>query len=358
MELRQLRIENLRALECVDFAPAPRWNLFLGPNGAGKTSLLEAVFLLSHGRSFRHGARDALVREGASGYAVFAEVSTASNLHRVGIARSGPRTEARVSGQAVPAAELLRHVAVLCFEPGSHELISGGAEERRQFVDWGVFHVEHDFLPVWRRYQRVLKQRNAALRTAVRDTDLDVWDSELAHAAVALTRMRRRYFEALQPLLLTSLRDLLDALGEPTLSFSDGCDPDRPLQETLAIRRDRDRARGHTTAGPHRADFSLGFERARRREHLSRGQEKLCAFACLLAQARLFRNGRGEWPIFCLDDLASEVDSVNRQKILSAAHASGAQILATGTTEPEGFSRLQAPARRFHVEQGHLEALL
>lgn len=359
MELIRLRIENLRLIERLELDLSSGWNLFLGPNGAGKTSLLEAAFLLSHGRSFRTTARDALVRHGSDGYSVFGELlRLPATIERVGVARNGSRLEARLNGEVVSAGDLLRHTAVLCFEPGSHELICGTSEERRRFLDWGVFHVERDFLVHWRRYQRALKQRNALLRGAVSDSDLDVWDREVVLAAEPLTAMRRQYFDALRPFVAELLDELLGELGEANLHFQPGFDEERMLAAVLGERRGRDIARGHTTAGPHRADWSLSFGAATRREHLSRGQEKLCAFACVMAQARLFAEKAGEWPILCLDDLASEVDSAHQRKVLKTMLGSGAQILATGTEEPEAFASVDAPITRFHVEQGRVARLL
>jgi DNA replication and repair protein RecF len=359
LELTTLRIENLRLIERVELDLASGWNLFLGANGAGKTSLLEAAFLLSHGRSFRTSARDALVRHGSSGYSVFGELRRASAIsERVGVARSANRLEARLNGEVVAASELMRHTAVLCFEPGSHELISGTSEERRRFLDWGVFHVEHDFLAHWRRYQRALKQRNALLRGFAGHGELDVWDMELAMAAEPLSEMRRSYVSQLQPIVIDVLAELLPELGHARLRFSAGFDEQRPLQVILAERRARDIGRGHTTAGPHRADWSIAFGDAVEREHLSRGQEKLCAFACVLAQARLFAQLAGEWPILCFDDLASEVDVAHLRKVLAVVPTDRVQILATATEEPEAFATLAPTPTRFHVEQGRFARLL
>lgn len=358
MQLKHLRIENLRLIEALDLELAPGWNLFLGANGAGKTSLLEAAFLLSHGRSFRNAARDALTRRGAGGYAVFGELHKAGGaIERVGVARVGGRLEARLNREPALVGELMRHTAVLCFEPGSHELIAGASEQRRRFLDWGVFHVEPTFLTDWRRYQRALRQRNALLRSGDLD-GLDAWDRELAAAAEPLTEMRRRYFEALQPHLAELAGVLLAELGEPRLHFHPGFDADESLESLLAVHRERDRARGHTGAGPHRADWSVAFEAAPRREHLSRGQEKLCAFACVMAQARLHAATVGEWPVIGIDDLAAEVDLGHQRQMLAVLVASGAQILVTGTEESPVLAAAGQPIARFHVEQGAVTRLV
>ncbi len=162
MRIEQLRMRGLRCLSDVAIELDPAVNVFVGANGAGKTSVLEAVFLLSHARSFRAGAKDALLQRGAPLLSIFAELRhDDGRASRVGLGRSGVRWEARVDGENVAIGQLVRECAVVCFEPGSHALIAGAAEERRRYLDWGVFHVEHDFLPGWRRYQRALKQRNS-----------------------------------------------------------------------------------------------------------------------------------------------------------------------------------------------------
>lgn len=357
MKLRELRIENLRVFAQIELSPAPGWNVFTGPNGAGKTSLLEAAYLLSHGRSFRSASREALARDGSGGYSVFGEIGRAGRRFRVGLARTARGLDAKVDGADVAIGDLLRQAAVLCFEPGSHELIAGASDERRSYLDWGVFHVEHAFLPTWRRYQRILKQRNVLLRRLADTRELDSWNHELARAAEPLVAMRRRYFDALQPYVRSLLGELLPELGEPTISFDPGYDDTRSLEHVLAERRERDLARGHTGRGPHRADWSLSFAAARRREHLSRGQQKLSAFACVLAQARLFADRVGEWPLICLDDLASEVDVEHQRRVLHAVAASAAQVFLTGTEEPSGLADAVAEAARFHVEHGRVTRL-
>ncbi len=360
MHLRHLGIRDLRLIESLDLDLVPGWNLFIGPNGAGKTSLLEAAFLLSHGRSFRSASRDALSRRGSGGWSVFGEFETASgNLTRAGIARAAGRLEARLDREAVPVGDLMRRTAVLCFEPGSHELIAGAAEERRRFLDWGVFHVEHSFLEHWRRYQRALRQRNALLRSAhVPPEALHAWDLELASAAEPLTVTRRAYFRALHDHLLQACVHLVPELGTPRVQYAAGYDDDVGLEAILAVNHDRDRARGHTTAGPHRADWTIAFEHAPRREYLSRGQQKLCAFACTIAQARLFAAASGDWPVIGIDDLAAEVDQSHQDRMLALLQGCDAQVLITGTERSPALALSEHATAMFHVEHGRVTRLL
>lgn len=357
MRLDELRLADLRRFEALEVALGPGWNQFVGGNGAGKTTVLEAAYLLSHGRTFRTGGRDGLVRVGASGFSVFGVVTMVDERRvRLGLARTAGRLDARVDGEAATLGELVARSAIVCFEPGSHALIAGGAEIRRAYLDWGVFHVEHEFLLLWRRYQRALKQRNAALRSGAADAELVVWEHELIGAGEAMTAMRRRYLERLQQPLSDMARAFLGELGEFRLGFNQGWPQELSLAEAFVNGRGRDRERGHTRWGPHRADLSFGFEQAERREYFSRGQEKLCALVCILGQAALYRHERGHWPIVCLDDLASELDDAHRDAVIAVLSDSGAQVLATGT------SSLTLPAasesRVFHVEQGRVQRLV
>ncbi len=359
MRLERLQLRNLRCLSDVAIELDPGINVFAGANGAGKTSMLEGAFLLSHARSFRSGAKEALLQRGAAGLSVFAELRHADErVSRLGLGRDGARWEARIDGANATIGQLVRECAVVCFEPGSHALIAGGAEERRRFLDWGVFHVEHGFLSHWRRYQRALKQRNSLLRSAATPSDalFEPWETELAQSGSLIDQQRQGYLDLLLPKLQESMSGLLPELGALELRYRRGWSDEQDLAGQLRTLRSRDLARGHTTLGAHRADWSVAFAHAPLREHLSRGQEKLTALACLLAQAGLYAEYRGEWPIVCLDDLASELDQAHQSAVVAQLASSNTQVLLTGTELPAALQDL--PSRVFHVEQGELTRLL
>jgi DNA replication and repair protein RecF len=360
MKFESLRIAGLRCLESVSLTPAPGINVFVGPNGAGKTSVLEAAYLLSHGRSFRAGSRDVLLKRGASALSVFAEVrSEDGRTRRLGLGREGGRWQARVDGDsAASLGALVQECAVVCFEPGSHDLIAGASDERRRFLDWGLFHVEHAFVNQWRRYQRALKQRNAVLRGGgpLDAGMLEPWEAELATAGEGMTAFRRGYLDRLIPHIQGFTANVLPELGDFSIRYRPGWDEGADLATTLAERRLRDLGRGHTTVGPHRADFSIAFEQAPLREHLSRGQEKLCALACLLGQASLHAEIRGEWPVVCLDDLASELDRTHQEWVVAQLLGRDVQVFITGTEIPSALA--DQSVTMFHVEQGVVAALL
>jgi DNA replication and repair protein RecF len=359
MRFERLQLQGLRCISEMSLGLAPGFNVLVGANGAGKTSVLEAAFLLSHGRSFRSGAREALVQRGSAGLNIFASLALEGGAtHRLGLGRQGSRWDARLDGQDVPLGQLIRECAVVCFEPGSHALIAGSADERRSYLDWGVFHVEHEFLATWRRYQRALKQRNSLLRagTLPDDAMFHPWELELARAGSQIDLWREAYLAALLPFLREQSAVLLPELGPIELRYRRGWPEGGELGEVLASQRGRDQGRGHTGSGPHRADWSVSFQHAPQREHLSRGQEKLTALICVLAQAWLDASRRGEWPIVCLDDLASELDQAHQAAVVESLSRTPAQVLITGTELPAVLSPLSP--QMFHVEQGQLAPLL
>lgn len=354
MYLTRLRVSRLRCLSEAQLELAPGLNVIVGANGAGKSSLIEAVHLLAYGRSFRGRVRDGLIRTGSSQLEIYAEWQAGASAHRAGLRHSGQDWQARLDGEPTSRlTDLCARIAVVTFEPGSHALLGGGSEQRRRYLDWGLFHVEHNFLVGWRRYSRALKQRNALLKNRPSQDSLDSWDRELAESGELLTRQRQAYVAALEPALERATRAMLPELGRTELEFQPGWkQAEVDLADALLLARDRDLALGYSSTGPHRADWRLGFAGLPGRETLSRGQEKLAAVACMLAQAEQHARQREDWPVICLDDLASELDREHQQQVLDSVLASGAQVLLTGTTVPESVLALGVPHRLFHVEQG------
>jgi len=357
MQLTRLHLRNLRCLQDVDLALHPGVNLLVGGNGAGKTSILEGLHLLAYGRSFRGRVRDGLIRTGQPALEVFiAWQSRSGRQQRAGLQHAGQRWNGMLDGQPLASlGALCAAVKVITFEPGSHALVSGGGDARRRFLDWGLFHVEPEFLSAWRRYARILKQRNALLKRGGWGAQLDSWDRELGEAGEWLDQQRRRYVERLHGALPPLAAQLAPSLGAPSLHYHAGWRrDDLSLADALLLARERDCSSGFTSVGPHRGDWSIRFEAQAEGEVLSRGQAKLAALCCLLAQAAdCAAHAQGEWPVIVLDDLASELDRTHRARVLDYLSAGQAQVLVSSTEIPE---QMDAVTAVFHVEHGRVRA--
>jgi len=358
MQLTRLHLRNLRCLHEVDLALQPGVNLLVGENGAGKTSILEGLHLLAYGRSFRGRVRDGLIRSGQPALDVFAAWQTRSGRQqRAGLQHAGSRWNGMLDGQPVASlGTLCAALKVITFEPGSHALVSGSGEARRRFLDWGLFHVEPEFLSSWRRYARTLKQRNALLKRGGHGAQLDSWDLELADAGECLDQQRRRYVERLQETLPSLVERLAPSLGIPALRYHAGWRRDElSLADALLLARERDCSSGFTTVGPHRGDWSIRFSAHTEGEALSRGQAKLAALCCLLTQAAdCAAYADGEWPAIILDDVASELDRSHRVRVMDYLRAGQAQVLVSGT---EITDEMDAVATVFHVEHGKVRSV-
>ncbi|MGH8152302.1 MAG: DNA replication/repair protein RecF [Rhodanobacteraceae bacterium] len=351
MNIQLLRATNLRCFEQVSFVPGPGINWLIGPNGAGKTSLLEAAYILSHGRSFRPGGRAAPRRNGAHDYLIYAEVTREGRAKvRLGLARSEDRWTARENGEDLPnLAPLFEACPVVYFGPESQGLVLGPAELRRSFLDWAVFHVEHASLALWRAWRRTLRQRNALLRQNATARDFAPWEADLADGAERIHGLRGRCLDALEPYFAQEAAALVPELGPLRVAYRPGWDTAMGLREHLVQTRDRDRERGFTGHGPHRADWSLRFDRVAERTHLSRGQAKAVALVCTLALTRWLGDTLGEYPLLCLDDLESELDAPHANLVIEWLKARSIQSWLT-RTEPIDPATPIDGAVVFHVE--------
>lgn len=351
MRFDLLRLTNLRCFEALEFRPGPALNWLVGDNGAGKTTLLEAAHILSHGRSFRAGGRSAPCRHGAPEYLIHAEIACRNRPRsRLGLARRGDRWRARLDGVELDSlAPLFEACPVVCFGPEGSSLILGPAEERRSFLDWSVFHVEHASLEVWRKWRRALRQRNALLRSDAKDSDFEPWEHDLEVLAVQIHCMRQACLASLEPHFAHMADWLVPELGRMQIDYRPGWDDATGLATQLASQRQGDRERGFTQRGAHRADWLPRFERVARHAHLSRGQAKAVALACALAQASWLNDRSGEYPLLCLDDLDSELDPSHVTKVIAWLAREPLQAWLTATRGPDASRRSPAVCV-FHVE--------
>ena len=356
MSLTRLNLRDFRCFTALELELGPRANLILGDNASGKTSLLEAIFFLSRGRSFRTSKADTLIRQGTEGFLLSAITQDSSGTVALGLARRDGALEARVGGApAQNLAELTERLPVQLFDSGAHQLIEGGPRHRRQFLDWGVFHVEQGFLPTWRRYQRALKQRNTALRQKAPEALIKTFEPELAAAGSTLDRYRRDYLAQLEPVATAWAQRLLGSL-DLGMRYLRGWGEGKTLEEALVSNRIYDREQGLTRSGPHRAEMAIEIGGATAQQQVSRGQQKVLAGALLLAQAAYLKQTTGRQCLLLLDDLAAELDRGHLARFLELVRESESQVILTSVER----ERLPAwpEADLFHVEHGEIAKLV
>jgi DNA replication and repair protein RecF len=347
MPLAELRISNLRCIESAELEFSPDFNLIVGENGAGKTSVLEAIFLLGRGRSFRTRNSEKLIRHGQHSLTVFGATSDSPRaVAGVEVTREG--TRARINGKDADSLLALSSVLpVQSIDPEIHKLIDQGPERRRRWLDWLVFHVEPSFVLHWVRYQRALKQRNAALKSG---GDPSAWDPALIEHGSAMTDARRIALKRLEA-YLQALFGTFSGL-DISVGFFAGWSQEQTIADALHESTGRDRDRGATSVGPHRADVILRTKGRSARETLSRGQQKLTAVAMIVSQLKMLSAELNMSAVLLLDDPAAELDEKNLRHLLQELTALQCQMIATSLRAEIPF--FQSPKSTFHVEQGRV----
>lgn len=358
MHLNKLVIRNFRCVENAVMQPGPGLNLIIGDNTSGKTSILESIYFLGRVRSFRHNGGDALIREGQQELTVFGRVQREhGSVQTFGVRRQRRETTWKIDQRTdASLLELVKQLPIQVIDPNLHQLLEEGPAHRRRFLDWGVFHVEHDFYPAWRRFQRTLKQRNRSLKTAANTTLIRAWDSDLSAYASRVDDLRRRYLTALDEILSDFVRRVLpDTLVE--VQYYAGWQRNQDYVAVLEAGLSRDRALGYTQAGPHRADLRIKIDGDPVRQRASRGQQKLITMVLLLAQAELIRRRRGEAPIVLIDDLAAELGAGYRRALFDLVASLGSQCFVTFlSAEDVPLDGRSLPM--FHVEHGRLSPVI
>ncbi len=349
MSLRRVQVTDFRCLQSANLELDSKFTLISGANASGKTSVLEALYVLGRGRSFRTRRLEHLIRHGRDRFVVFGEVDSFDRRVSLGVEGSAAGIRGQVAGaRAASLAELATFLPVQVIDPEIHRLIEEGPGRRRRFLDWGVFHVEPRFVEHWQRFQLTLKQRNAALKSHQPRALTTAWDADLVRYGEFLSQARVRYVELLAAQAIGITHNLLGmALS---IAYRPGWAKDLSLGEALQQSWNHDQESGITQVGPHRAELSIRLNELSVKDRISRGQQKLLAAGLLMAQIKLFPEGAPAQPSLLLDDPAAELDNTRLTRLIGEVSSQSVQLIVT-TLHPE-FSEFGTPGLQYRIEEG------
>jgi len=349
-------------------------NFITGANASGKTSLLEAIYFLSTGKSFRSRRIKNIVNRNSSSneFILFGHLSDSCSsndstdkeskeFHTVGIRKSILSiTDLKLDGELIRSASQLALISpVIVIDPSSFELLVGPSKERRKFLDWGVFHVEHAFSKVSNEYNNCLKQRNTLLRTANIDVlQLNIWDRKLASLGEAIHSHRSAYTKTLLP-IFKKIASSFMVSDDLKIRYICGWDKESSLQAVLARYQSKDIEKKFTQVGAHRADLRITIKGRSVEEFLSRGQQKLLVIALYLAQIQCLVDKVNKRTVVLIDDISAELDFQNLQRIFDRLVKLKTQVICTALdisivkkALPDG-----EVYKMFHVEHGKISEL-
>ncbi|MES2142031.1 MAG: DNA replication/repair protein RecF [Pseudomonadota bacterium] len=328
MQVFRLKISQFRNLAELDLEFSPHFNFIYGPNGSGKSSLLEAIHFLSLGRSFRSALASRAIHYEAKQFNLFSVVLGQGAI-TLGLEKTRHgKTRIKIDNNIDSISELAKVLPIQLVNPNSYYLLSGGPKARRQFVDWGVFHVEPHFFLLWKQFQQTLKQRNAALQRQISADQIKVWNYKLIEFSVEITCMRKKYLQQLTPLITELIGELISLEGL-TIDFYQGWDQQSTLENVLSRSFFRDSSLGYTHYGPQRADLLIKLHGNPVHEVLSRGEQKLLAYGLQLAQGLLLKKIADKSCIYLFDDLFAELDSVRQAYLVTLLNRLESQVFIT-----------------------------
>lgn len=357
MPISRIEIENIRLYRHAALEPAPAINLITGANASGKTTFLEALHLLATGRSFRTTTLEALLAHNQEYLRVIADILPSTTRTPMRLAFSKGRQGRKIIINGVEEARL-SHLAqklpLQIISPDSHFEFLNHARHRRGVLDWTLFHVEPDFQSLWSRYQRIIQQRNSALKDPKQARARFAWDDELTLVGESLQAMRSDFLNRIQPKFRGACATLLQSENTVEIRFNSGWDDRLGLAECLLRDRSKDQARGFTHSGPHRNDLQILLGEHSSRDEASHGQNKLMVIALRLALIQLLLESNVRECCLLIDDLAAELDGTHRMRLAGFLAELPIQIFVTAT-DPSLLDLNPWPiAKTFHVERGVL----
>jgi DNA replication and repair protein RecF len=333
VRLDGLILEDFRNIERASLEPHPRFNVVTGPNGMGKTNLLEAIYLIGALRSFRTATRRELIRHEAALSRVTGAFGDAAAGMRCEIALEPDARRVRVDGvPRRPGADHFRELPMVLFHPDHVELVRGGPEGRRRFLDRALYQADRRYPTVHRDYLRALASRNRLLRDDPPDgRSLALFEDQLAANAERLIAMRRELVLGLAPLFDEAAAHIGGGPGARVRY--------RPSREgeraSLAAAWERSRGRdgrlGHTAEGPHADELLLELDGRPARRFASQGQQRTLALALKIAETRVLTAATERIPLVLLDDVSSELDRERNRRLFEFLTGTGGQVFITST---------------------------
>lgn len=361
MPITDLRITNFRNMSAAELSPEPNGlNVITGDNGSGKTSLLEAIYYLGHGRSFRASNSNRLIRHEANKFSVYSQLLSNERIISIGVERTkGGDSQQRIAEQNVGVAELAGFLPIRVINSQSHQLFESGPAYRRKYLDWGLFYQYDSFFPCWRNFERALKQRNAILREKRPKAELQVWTEEFVKYGLEFDGLRRSYIDALTPLLAQMAGELL-SIAELEVCYLPGWDESLDFADLLSENIYFEYGSGYTQYGPQRADLDLRINGLSIKHFLSRGQQKLLICAMIIAQGILLFQHINKGLIYLIDDLPAELDLQSKTSLISLLAKQKMQVFITAIESKmigEFNQSLAVPSKVFHVEHGIINSI-
>ena len=367
MHLINLKLINFKtyADTSVDFCP--NVNCLVGNNGVGKTNLIDAIYHLSFCKSYFNGSDTYNIRQGEDCFAIHGLYDlNGEQIHVSCIHRKGQPKEMRWNKRECKTlGEHIGRLPLVIVAPNDQNIILGGSEERRKFVDGVISQTDKSYLEHLLQYHKALEQRNRLLKQLHDDREWDepsiaVWDEQLARHGEILYSSREDFIEGYRSLFDENFAWITD--GRETGAVRYGRQSSDPVVDQLAKARRQDRYAQYTTVGPHKDDIELEVGGMAVKRYGSQGQQKTFVLALKLAQFEYIHQHSGEKPILLLDDIFDKLDMPRVTQLVKLVGSDRFGQVFLTDTQPGRVQQLfekipQVEHRIYTVTEGKLNPL-
>ena len=320
MAISKLSLFSFRNHEKKEITFSEGITVIWGENGSGKTSLLEAIYILSLGKSFKTHKQSSIIKKGHSSYILKGDFSNGEIINSVGIQTNlNSKKTIKVNGKTIKnRKEIIGKNNVVVLSPEDQVITKGGPKERRVFFDRLFSIVDSEYLNTLQKFNRALKQRNALIlnNSHINEENFLPWEEKLSISSIKLWETRKKcfsdYLKSLNSVVSEYQRDLvLNVLyAEKTYTKEE-------FQKKLKQTRERDSLLGTTSHGPHRDNIKILWSRKDIREYGSQGEHKISLILLKLAEINLIKQKTGKYPTILLDDVFAKLDLNRSKKLVS-----------------------------------------
>lgn len=354
MILSQIKIHHFRNISYTELCLSPHFNFIVGDNGSGKTSLLEAIYMLGHGRAFRHIQSNRIIQHEQSELTLFSQIESSNQqIRTIGLVKARNNdNRIKIDGdEGFRLTDLAKLLPIQLITPEGFDLLIGGPKYRRAFIDWGCFHHYPEFIHLWNNLKRLFKQRNALLKQSTSYNQLLPWDKELAPIAEKISQIRSEYSQHIFPEIIQTCHDFLP---EYLLNcqYYQGWEQNINYSDILHKQYERDKLLNYTSLGPHKADIRLRIDNIPVEDFLSRGQLKLLMCALRLAQGEYYSKQSTQPCVYLIDDFASELDHHKRALLAKRLKMANSQVFITAVSQDQVTHMIDENDKIFHIKSG------
>lgn len=357
MSLSSIQIKNFRNLNVSHLDFSPHLNLFYGGNGAGKSAIIEALYFISHAKSFRVSEQNRLVHidqnffliKGTMGFQLIKPFTLFKD-------KSSALEIIINDKKNFKKSELVSLLPLQLMTTESFQLVFGGSAKKRSFIDWGLFYQDKDFYSLWLDIKKIIKNRNFLLRKNTPYEQIKIWDQQLITFTNKLSLLRGEYFNELSVYFKKYITLFLPGC-DLKLKFFRGWNDSLCYSEVLEKNIDKDYNLGFTNLGAHKASFSVLYQNVPIEKILSRGQIKLVVCALIVAQGDMLKKKANKSSMFLIDDFSSELDTEKTSLLFKLLSKMESQVFVTAINKSDFFENFSENLKMFHVEHGIIKEI-